>query len=266
MKKLFYFVAISLLAVSVNAQIITVDALSKIVKDPSVVVIDARASADYLKTHIDGAINLDVTALCNKTPVEGTLKPSSELATILGKHGITRTGKIVVYCKTGVNAGRMYWILKYLGCTDVSILDGQMDGWFAARKPITKVAKTPKPATFTPVVNTSIFANKAYVKSKIGAAGVVIIDTRKADEFAAGNITGAINIPHESMLSGETKLKTTSALQTIFTNAGVSKDKEVILYCKTSTTAGLTYFVLTSLLGYTKVKVYDGAYLDWQKQ
>jgi len=260
MKKNIIFLLFSILALTVNAQLITVDALSKIIKDPNVVVIDARPSGDYLKTHIDGAINIDVLTLSKTNPFEGTLKTSSELASILGKHGVSRNNKIVVYCKTGVNAGRMYWILKYLGCSDVSMLDGQMDAWFAGRKPITKNAKAAKPVTFTPTVNNSIIVDKTYVKSKLASTNTVIVDTRKKVDYDAGHIGDAKNIPSESLLAGS-KLKAVAALSDLF--AGVGKDKEIILYCKTSTTASLTYFVLKSLLNYPNVKVYDGAYLDW---
>jgi thiosulfate/3-mercaptopyruvate sulfurtransferase len=264
MKKLLNVLFVSIIALNLSAQLVTVDQVAKIIKQPEVIVIDARPSADYLKTHVDGAINIPVTDLCNTTPVEGTLKSSSQLATVLGQKGITRTSKIVVYCKTGVNAGRMYWILKHMGCTDVSMMDGQMQGWFDARKPITKTPKTLKAATFTPAVNAKINVDKAYVKTKVSASGTVLVDSREKKDYDAGHIGNAVNIPHESMLSG-TKLKSVAALTTLFTNAGVTKDKEVILYCKTSTTAGLTYFVLTSLLNYPNVKVYDGAYLDWSK-
>jgi thiosulfate/3-mercaptopyruvate sulfurtransferase len=264
MKKLVFFIAVSFIAVCANAQIITADALSKIIKEANVVVIDARPSADYLKTHVDGAVNLDVALLSKAAPNDGTLKTTAEISTILGQKGVTKSSKIIVYCKTGVNAGRLYWILKYMGCTDVSMLDGQMDGWFAARKPITKVAKVPKATTFTASVNSAICVDKAYVKSKVAATGTIIVDSRKKVDYDAGHIGNAVNIPHENMLV-ESKLKSVAALQTIFTNAGVTKDKEIILYCKTSTTAGLTYFVLKSLLNYPNVKVYNGAYLDWIK-
>jgi len=241
-----------------QAQLISVDALTKLIKDPNVVVIDARPASDYLKTHIDGAIGLDVTTLCNTTPVEGTLKPVSELASIFGKNGVSQKNKIVIYCKSGINAGRMYWILKYLGCADVSILDGQLDAWFAARKPITKNAKRLNAVTFTPSVNAAIFVDKAYVKSKLNS--VVLIDSRKKEDYDAGHIGNAVNIPSESLID-KSKLKPVSELTTLLSK--VPKDKEVILYCKTGTTAGFMYFVLKSILNYSNVKVYDGAYLDW---
>ena len=247
-----------LIVMSVSAQLISVDDLIKLVKDPSVIVIDARPSGDYMKTHIDGAINIDASTLCTTTPVEGTLKPAAELAKILGGHGIARNSKIVVYCKTGVNAGRVYWILKYLGATDVSMLDGQMDAWFAARKPITKNPKKLAAATFSPAVNATINVDKAYVKSKMNTA--VLVDSRKKEDFAAGKIGNAISVPGDDMLKGS-KLKPTAELAKLF--ASVPKDKEVIIYCKTGVTAGFTYFVMKSILNYPNVKVYEGAWVDW---
>ncbi len=260
MKKNLFIILLSMVVLPAIAQVITVDELSKIIKQPNVVVVDARPSGDYLKTHIDGAAGLDVTTLCNATPVEGTLKTPSEIAAIFGKNGISNNSKVVIYCKTGVNAGRMYWILKYLGHDDVSILDGQMDAWFAARKPITKNPAKPAAVTYTPSVNKAIFADKAYVKSKLASAGTVLVDSRKKEDYAAGKIGEAINIPSESLLNGS-KLKPVSELTAIF--ASVPKDKEVITYCKTGVTASFVYYVLKSVLKYPNVKVYEGAYLDW---
>jgi len=258
MKKILILMVIAASAFSLNAQLISVDDLVKIIKDQGVVAIDARPSGDYMKTHIDGAINIDASTLCNTTPVEGTLKTAAELAKILGSHGVARDSKIIVYCKTGVNAGRLYWILKYLGASDVSMLNGQMDAWFAARKPITKNPKKLTAVTFTPSVNAAINVDKAYVKAKMNSA--VLVDSRKKEDYAAGKIGNALNIPSDDMLQGS-KLKTTTELSKLF--ASVPKDKEVIIYCKTGVTAGFTYFVMKSLLNYPNVKVYEGAWVDW---
>ncbi len=257
MKKII-FVLMSFVAFSLQAQLISVDELVKIIKDPNVVVIDARPAGDYIKTHIDGAISIDATTLSTNQPVEGTLKKTGELASLFGKNGVSNKNKIVIYCKTGINAGLMYWVLDYLGAKDVSILDGQLDAWFAARKPITKNAKKLPATTFNASVNPAVLVDKNQVKAKMNSA--VLIDTRKKEDYAAGKIGDAINIPSDAMLV-KSKLKPAAALQQLF--SGVPKNKEVILYCKTGTTAGLTYFVLTSVLKYPNVKVYEGAYLDW---
>lgn len=260
MKKIILVSLLLMFTAHVSAQLISVDELSKIIKNPNVVVIDARPAGDYLKTHVDGAINIDVTTLSDNSVIEGTLRKPSELASILGSNGVAKNSKIVIYCKTGISAGRMYWILKYLGCDDVSVLDGHMNAWFAGRKPITKTPKKLTAVTFTPSVNSAIFVDKSYVKSKLAAQGTILVDSRKKEDFEAGHIGNAINIPSDLSIN-ESKLKAVSELSSIF--ASVPKDKEVICYCKTGTTAAFTYFVLKSILKYPNVKVYDGAYLDW---
>jgi thiosulfate/3-mercaptopyruvate sulfurtransferase len=243
-----------------SAQQISVEDLSKLIKETNVVVIDARPAGDYLKTHIDGAINIDVTSLSDNSIIEGSLRKTSELATILGNNGVAKNNKIIIYCKTGVSAGRMYWILKYLGCEDVALLDGNMNAWFAGRKAITKNPKKLTSVTFTPSVNQAIFVDKAYVKSKLASTNTILVDSRKKEEFEAGHIGNAINIPSDLSIA-DTKLKPVSELTANFSM--ITKDKEVILYCKTGTTASFTYFILKSILKYPNVKVYDGAYLDW---
>ncbi len=260
MRKIILASILVMFTAHLSAQLISVDALSKIIKEPNVVVIDARPAGDYLKTHVDGAINIDVTTLSDNSVVEGTLRKPAELANILGSNGVSRNSKIVIYCKTGVSASRMYWILKYLGCEDVSLLDGNMNAWFGARKPITKTPKKLSAVTFTPSINAAIFVDKAYVKSKLSSANTVLVDSRKKEDFEAGHIGNAINIPSDLSIA-DSKLKPIAELTANF--ASVPKDKEVILYCKTGTTASFTFFVLKSILKYPNVKVYDGAYLDW---
>lgn len=262
MKKIAISLLLIMVAISLSAQRVSVDELVNLLKDPKVILIDARPSADYLKTHINGAIGLDVTTLCDNSVIEGTLRTPAEMAKILGDNGIARNSKVVVYCKTGINAGRMYWLLNYLGCTDVSLLDGNMDAWFAARKPITKNPKKLAAVTFTPAVNNAMLVNKAYVQSKLTNTGSVLVDTRKKEDVAPGKIGNAINVPTESMIDGS-KLKSVSELTTLF--ASVPKDKEVILYCKTGTSASYTYYVMKEILKYPNLKLYDGAYLDWTK-
>lgn len=260
MKRVFTTIFTILFALQMSAQLVSVEELSKMIKDPNLIVIDARPAGDYLKTHIDGAINIDAVSLSSNTPTEGALKTVAEMAAIFGSNGVTPDKKIVIYCKTGVSAGRMYWVMKHIGFKDVSLLDGNMQGWFAARKPITKNPKKLSAATFTPAVNSSILASKDYVKSKINSSGTVLVDSRIATDYEAGKIGNAISIPSENLLVNS-KLKSVADLTAIFSS--VPKDKEVIVYCKTGVTGSFTYFVLTSVLKYPNVKLYAGSYSDW---
>ncbi|MFO8087068.1 MAG: rhodanese-like domain-containing protein [Bacteroidales bacterium] len=263
MKKIIALSLGLLFAFALQAKTISVSELAKIQSNKNVVIVDTRSASDYAKTHIKGAINLDVNELCLKTPIEGKLKSKSQIASVLGQHGISQNKTIVTYCETGVRAGRMYWILKYMGAKDVRMLDGQMKAWFKARKPITNKKSTLAATTFSASVNSGIYASKSYVSSKMKSGNVVLVDTREASDFTGGHIGNAVNIPHKQFLNGS-NLKSSSAMQAMLDAKGVSKNKEIILYCKTSTTAGLAYFVLDAVLNYPNVRIYDGAYLEWK--
>ncbi len=253
--------------------IITAQELSKIIKKDNVVLVSTRTNSDYKKVHITGAVHVNHTELYNDGPIKSMLKSPEEIAKILGSKGISESNSIILYDDgSGKYSGRMYWILSYLGANDVKILDGHMDAWKAARKPVTKNPTKITATTFTPKVDKSKIATITQVKAAFGNAEIAIVDARTPEEFKGatttdlrkGHIPGAINIQHKSMLDAKGKLKPVSELQKIFDASGITKDKEVILYCESSVRAGILYFVLTSTLNYQNVKVYDGAYLEWQ--
>ena len=251
---------------SVKAQdLISVNDLNKAIMKKSVVVIDARSTAKFkADAHIKNAVNVPYKNLQQTTPVDGVLKSSAEIAKILGAAGVDGKKPIVVYDEgSSKYAGRLYWILKYMGVTNVKMLDGNIKAWKAGRKPITKNPTMSKKTTFTPAVNASILATMADVKK----AGVVIIDSRSAAEFngtdgkSKGHIPGAINIEYKQLLNDNATLKSAADLAKVF--SGVDKGKTVILYCDSGVRTGSTFLALTTILGYTKVKVYDGALNEW---
>jgi len=226
-----------------------------------VIIVDTRKASDYAKIHIKGAVNVDKNSLDKSD--KGFMKSPTEMAAIFGKNGISRDSEIVLYCKSGMNAGRVYWILTYLGAKNVKILDGQMTAWRAARGPLTKVKPSIKKATFTPAVNKSILASKSYVKSKLSSSSTIIVDSRKPEYYNAGKIGSAVNIPFEKLMTDKHNFQDKATLQALFKKAGVTSNKEVILYCKTGLRASHMYFVLKEILKYPKVKVYDGSYNEW---
>lgn len=253
----FLLITILLVQTSFAQKLMTAKEL-KSSKD--LIIVDARKVADYTKIHIKNAVNIPNTAYQNEI---GILKPANVVAAVLGNAGITRDSKVVLYCKSGTNAGRLFWVMTYLGAKNVYILDGQLSAWMAVRGPLTKVKPNVKKATFTPVVNSSILAKKSYVKSKMNSSTTVLVDARKADDYAEGHIGKAVNIPKEKLMNENHTFKDKATLAALFKNAGVTPNKEVIVYCKTGSRAGAMYFVLTQILKYPKVKVYDGSWNEW---
>jgi thiosulfate/3-mercaptopyruvate sulfurtransferase len=251
-------------ATSINAQcLISAKDLAVKMKDKNVVVVSAEKAANYNKVHIKGAINVPYNTLNSSSA--GKLKSSTAIAGILGKKGISNTNTIVVYDEgKGKYAGRLYWVLKYLGAKDVKVLNGGMVAWKSARKPITKVPSTRKATTFKAAVNSAYIAKMSDVKS----GNYVIVDVRSPEEFngskegSLGHIPGAINFPFTKVLSSG-KLKSKADLAAAFKAKGITSSKKVIVYCKTSVRAGIVFLALKSILNYPTVKVYDGALNEW---
>ena len=251
--------------------IISVKEFLKIKKDPNVVLVSARKPADYKKVHIAGAININHKDLYKAAP-KSTLKSNAEIAKIFGEKGISNTNTIVLYDNgSGKYSGRIYWILKHLGAKNVKLLDGHMKAWRMARKPVTKNPAKRKATSFAVNLNKSAIASIAQVKKASNNAAAVIVDVRSADEFVGikesklpkGHIPSAINLEFKKVMTSKSKLKSKEDLKALFTTAGITKDKEVILYCESSVRAGIVYLALKSALDYPNVKVYDGALFEW---
>ncbi len=237
------------------------------IKKKECIVIYAGKAKKYAKAHIKGAINIHYKELNSSS--EGKLKASSAIATILGSKGVSNTKPIVVYDNgSGKYAGRMYWVLKYLGVKNVKMLNGGYKAWFAARKPFSSSPTTLSKTTFTPSVKFAYIAKLKDVKS----GNYLLVDVRPADEFKGetekslgGHIPGAVNFHFKKVLNSKGEFKSKTELASAFKSAGITSNKKIILYCKTSVRAGVIFLVLKSILGYPNVKVYDGALNEWVK-
>ncbi len=169
-------------------------------------------------------------------------------------------------------AGRLYWIMKYMGATNVQVIDGGMKAWRMARKPVTKNPANIEVATFTPKIDGSIYASMNQVKKAVNSNTAIILDVRSPGEYKGeastslrpGHIPSARNLEFTSVLNADGTLKDNAELKSMFANAGITPDKEVILYCESSVRAGIVFLALKSGLNYPRVRVYDGAYIEWQ--
>lgn len=272
--KLILLGLILIVASAISAQdIISTTELAKISKNKDVVIVCAT-SADGYKVHITGSVNVPHTSLCNDKPVKTVIKPAAEMAKLLGANGVSTDKTIVVYDEgSGKYAGRMYWMLKYLGALNVKMLDGNMKAWKAKRKPITSAPKKAAAATFTAKTDAAQLAKMDDVKKAVGNSSYVIVDARTPEEYAGtadsktlkrkGHVPDAVNVNHETVMDAKGILKANDALKAMFEAKGITSDKTAIIYCETSVRAGYVYLALKGL-GYPKVKVYDGAYLEWQ--
>lgn len=274
-KLLGLFLAVFFLGTNLanGSDLISAQELAKIMKDKNTVIVSCRTASDYAKVHLPGAVNVPHMELYSDPATNGYLKPTADLAKYFGSKGISEAKTIVLYDEgSGKYSGRVYWVLKYLGATNVKVLDGQMKAWRAARKPVTKAPVSAKAVTFTPNVQKNLLASTAQVKAATSNSGAVIVDVRSPEEFNGtdettirkGHIPNAVNFEFSQVMDDASKMKSTDELTKLFKAKGITSDKEIILYCKTSVRAGIVFFTLTDMLNYKNVRVYDEAFFGWQ--
>ncbi len=249
--------------------VISAKEAASFINDDNAIFVSLRKTADFQKVHITGAVNINHTDLYGEMSM---LKTPSEIAKVLGLNGISESKKIILYDDgSGRYSGRMYWILSYLGAKDVKIIDGGMKGWRMARKPVTKNPTNIDPTTFKPMINKSYLATMDDVKKGLNNSSVVLVDVRSPEEYQGtaetklrpGHIPNAINLNYTNVLNERGMIKSSDDLKTLFADNGISKDKTIVVYCQTSVRAGIVFTALKGL-GYSNIKVYDGAYLEWQ--
>lgn len=253
-------------------KIIAPKELKKVLNSKDVVVVSARKTDDYKKVHIPNAVNIYPKDLYKAGDVKGLIKTPDELANIFSKKGISENKTIIIYDNgKNIAAGRLFWIFDYLGCENVKILDGQLPAWRQNRLPLTKEPTTIKPATFTPSPDKNKIVTTKYITEHLKDPNVIIVDTRSKDEFDGvkgeasrkGHIPGAVHFEYKNVVKENSTIKSAEELTGLFKDAGITSDKEVILYCETSARAGIVYLTLKYILEYPNVKVYDGALYEW---
>jgi thiosulfate/3-mercaptopyruvate sulfurtransferase len=242
------------------------------------IVLDARRSdAEYNAGHIPGAIFAQPSLFENN----GVLLSDSELATILGNMGITRTSKIIIYDDTITSrgaAGRLFWILEYLGCTDVRILNGGWDQWENEKEGTqgTTVATVISPIVFTAQINSVAVkrVDKDYVASHLppDPNNFILIDVRTDEEYQGaqpgntdprlGHIPGAINFPYPQCFNADKTVLNFNDLKLLLEAHGITNNKELVAYSTVGHRSGFFYF-LCRLMGYDNISNYVGSIVDW---
>ncbi len=78
-----------------------------------------------------------------------------------------------------------------------------------------------------------------------------------------GHIPGAKSIPWAMAANADGTFKTPEELRQIYGSNDITPDKDVITYCRIGERSAHTWFVLTELLGYPRVRNYDGSWTEW---
>lgn len=234
-----------------------------------VIVIDAREPEAYAKGHLKGAVSLTPTELSVGTPVPGLLAPKSQIESVLSAKGISNDSIIYVYDENGgVYSGRLWWVLKVYGHENVMIVNGGSKALVNEKLELSAdAANLPATKYVAKEADTSMIATFEDVKSltETPVDGTVIVDVRSQAEYDAGYIPTAVLYSHTKNLYSDGTFMSSRDLGLFYKDAGITKDENIILYCKTSFRATQTAALLQEA-GYTNIKVYDGAWVEWEQK
>jgi thiosulfate/3-mercaptopyruvate sulfurtransferase len=256
--------------------LVETDWLADRLDDDNLRIVDVRSPDKYQETHLPGAINLTTGALDHMiNEFVRDVRPAAEVAEIVGAAGVGDDHHIVIYDDNrSVIAARLFWVLDYYGHSRLSILNGGYPKWTAENRAVTRQAPRFEAATFSATPDPSKIADRAYILANMGKNSVALCDARTPAEYTGedvrkgagrgGRVPGSINVDWvNSVTDGETPLfKALADLKQLYEAAGITPDKEVITYCQSAVRGAHAYYVL-KLLGYEKVRNYDGSWQDW---
>jgi thiosulfate/3-mercaptopyruvate sulfurtransferase len=248
--------------------------------DPAVrfVEVDVDTTA-YDQSHLPGAVGWNWTSQL-ADGIRRDIAGPADLSALLSRSGIGPDTTVVLY---GDNnnwfAAWAYWQLKLYGHRDLRILDGGRKLWLDRGLPLTTdVASHAETGYQLPEPDFALRAFRDDILPRLGDAGLVLVDVRSPAEFSGeviappgmsetaqrgGHIPGAASIPWAQTVREDGTFKSPDELRAIYEAKGVTPDKDVIAYCRIGERSSHTWFVLHELLGYRRVRNYDGSWTEW---
>jgi thiosulfate/3-mercaptopyruvate sulfurtransferase len=241
--------------------------------------VDVDTSA-YEQGHVDGAIGLNWRRDLQQSPVRDALT-APQLEELLARSGVTNDTTIAVY---GDNnnwfAAWFFWLLKYYGHKDARLVNGGRAKWVAEGRPLVRTAPSyPRSEYHAKAPDASVRALRELVLERVKDGNAKLIDVRSPKEYSGellapenlpqegaqrgGHIPGAQNVPWGTAVAEDGRFKTADELRTIYEGKGVTKTAETIAYCRIGERSAHTWFVLRYLLGYDRVRNYDGSWTEW---
>ncbi len=233
----------------------------------------------YDVSHIPGAVKIDWHTDLNQGVVRDYIQ-GPEFAELASRSGIKRESTVVIYGDaSNWWASYALWVFKLFGHTDVRLLDGGREKWIAEGRPVTK-DETVVEATEYPIIERDDVTDRAFRDQVQAHIGKPMVDVRSPQEYngerthmpnypqesalRAGHIPGAQSVPWARAANEDKTFKSREELEAIYLGEkGLKVDDDVIAYCRIGERSSHTWFVLKYLLGFGKVRNYDGSWTEW---
>lgn len=260
--------------------LVSTEWLASHINDKKMILLDVRSAEKYNEGHIPGSVCGPVTqwwVIRNDLLLE--LPEPGDLRTLIGNAGISACTKVVIVGQTDsdydrADGSRVAWTLIYAGIKNVAILNGGITKWLSENRNVTTDPYLPTPCLYTDRFNKQVAVDKLYVYYFLNHAK--IIDARITDDFFGvsplmysekeGHIKGASSLPTPWIFTNSGTFKDAAILEEMAAGVvGRCKNSRVITYCGVGGYAATWWFVLSEVLGYQNVGLYDGSIQEWTR-
>src|SRR3954465_1886391 len=233
----------------------------------------------YETGHIPGALKIDWHVDLND-PVTRDYVDGARFAEVMGARGISRDTTVVIYGdKSNWWAAYARWVFSLFGHEDVRLLDGGRAKWVAEGRELTREVPATTKVDY-PVAERDDAPIRAFKDDVLAHLGKPLVDVRSPGEYSGellhmpdypqegavrgGHIPGAASVPWARAVREDATFKSADELREIYEGeAGLKEGDDVIAYCRIGERSSHTWFVLSYLLGYDKVRNYDGSWTEW---
>jgi thiosulfate/3-mercaptopyruvate sulfurtransferase len=251
--------------------------------DPNVRIVESNEDPLlYPSGHIPGAVQVDWTSDLND-PVRRDYISRDGFAALMSRIGVTPDTTVVFYGdKNNWWACYAFWVFQLFNHTNAKIMDGGRAKWEKEGRPLTREVPS-YPPTVYPAPDRDDSVIRAFRDQVLAhvQAGKPLIDVRTPAEYTGeklhmpeylqegalrgGHIPGAKNVPWAKAVNPEDgTFKPADELRALYeAEQGLSPDDDVITYCRIGERSSHSWFVLKYLLGYHKVRNYDGSWTEW---
>ncbi len=235
------------------------------------------ARAEYLESHIPGAVYFDWTSdiVDENDPVPAQVAGAEKLARLFAENGIGDDTLIVAYDAHPASqlATRLWWVMKYLGNSNVRILNGGWAKWLKEGRETTAEIPSVPLVAFTPHLQPAWRTVAEEIVESLGNPQIRLIDARDEGQYTGkirrgkygGHIPGAKHLPREALFTPENTFRSAEAIAEIVAREGVDKQERVVAYCNGGVAATSVLFAL-SMLGYSDLSNYDGSWNEWGRR
>jgi thiosulfate/3-mercaptopyruvate sulfurtransferase len=230
----------------------------------------------YAEGHISGAsfVPLDVDLSGEKTGTNGRhpLPDANDFMATLGEWGVRPGQQIVVYDgSNGTFAGRLWWMLRWMGHYSVAVLDGGITKWEKEGRPLTAEVPHYSPTTYKGAPRT-MHVEVGFVAANLDKSEVTVIDARAAGRYAGigetidpvgGHIPGALNRPFTENLNKDGTYKAPEALAREFAALlGNRSPKQIVHQCGSGVSACHNILAM-EIAGLAGSRLYPGSWSEW---